>query len=139
MHTTRHGYMSVNEAAVFYGVSRAKLHRLIRFGRLTTEKDPRDHRVTLLISNELEAIFQFPANNILDTKKLPSDLADSENISGILTPTLRAEIDSLRKRLLDRVKQSVGNVIVGREAENARGLHLYETVFGEDSNDEYQK
>ena len=140
MHTKRPGYMSINEAAAFYGVSRAKLHRLIRFGQLSTQKDPLDHRVTLLIDAELKTIFQFPANRVVDMDKSTDKPVDKELMPGTLTHILRTEVDLLRERLMDSMDKGVGNVIVrGDDAGSRRERHRYEAVFGEESNEEYQK
>ncbi len=54
------GYLNVKEAARRYGVSRAKLHRLIRLGRLPTTKDPRDKCATLVCAENLDKLFRFP-------------------------------------------------------------------------------
>ena len=140
MHTKRPGYMSINEAAAFYGVSRAKLHRLIRFGQLSTQKDPLDNRVTLLIDAELKAIFQFPGNCFRDLKKSTDKPVDKERMSGTLTHILRAEVDLLRERLMDSMDEGVGNIIVrGDDAGSRRERHRYEATFGGESNEEYQK
>ena len=57
---TRPGFLTIKEAAVRYQVSRAKLHRLVRAGRVHSEKDPRDERATLLRTEEPGGVFRVP-------------------------------------------------------------------------------
>ena len=83
--------MTIKEAAATYQVSRAKLHRLIRLGRLPTEKDPRDERATLLSAVDLETLFRFPGEEAMNV--------DNGDRAGLLTSELRARIDALRVRL----------------------------------------
>ena len=49
------GYLTLIEAAEVAGVSRAKLWRMVKAGRLPAYEDPRDARVKLIKRAELEA------------------------------------------------------------------------------------
>ncbi len=48
-------YLPLTEAAKHAGISRAKLWRMVKEGRLPAYEDPRDARVTLIKRDELEA------------------------------------------------------------------------------------
>ena len=54
----REGYLTLVEAARVAGVSRAKLWRMVRSGRLRAYEDPRDARVKLIRRDELDAALQ---------------------------------------------------------------------------------
>lgn len=60
-------YLNIKEVSAHYEVSRAKLHRLIRSGRLRTEADPRDERATLLSARKLDALFKIRREDGMDT------------------------------------------------------------------------
>jgi len=92
------GYMSVKEAAATYEVSRAKLHRLVQVGKLQTAKDPRDERVTLLRTDELETLFQLPPHESNDMEYETTDRRTMA-AAGRLTNGLRARIDAVRTRV----------------------------------------
>ena len=47
-------YLKMKEAAEYLGVSRVKIWRLIRDGRLKAYTDPRDERTTLVKKEDLE-------------------------------------------------------------------------------------
>ena len=51
-------YLRVKDAAQHLGVSRAKIWRLLKDGRLKAFKDPRDERVTLVRKEDLEPFKQ---------------------------------------------------------------------------------
>ena len=93
----RPGYMIIKEAAVRYNVSRAKLHRLVQLGRLQGSTDPRDERVTLLRTGDLEALFRFPAQKGEDMR-YDTGTANVAQPSGRLTSELCARMDALRMR-----------------------------------------
>jgi hypothetical protein len=92
MERKRPGYLMIKEAAARYDVSRAKLHRLIGLGRLRTVKDPRDERVTLLRTEELEKLFRFGRE-----EETPMEYGTAttheEHVPGRLTAELRAKMD----------------------------------------------
>ncbi len=48
-------YLNLVEAAKFSGVSRVKLWRMVKAGRVPVYADPRDGRVKLVKRDELEA------------------------------------------------------------------------------------
>jgi excisionase family DNA binding protein len=48
-------YIPLTEAAKEVGLSRAKLWRMVKDGRLPSYEDPRDGRVTLVRRDELQA------------------------------------------------------------------------------------
>ena len=91
------GFLSIKEAAVQYAVSRAKVHRLIRAGELRARKDPRDRRVTLLLQDELDRLFDIAE----DTTRDDMDYETIET-TGRLTSEMRARVDALRGRMAAR-------------------------------------
>lgn len=145
--------MSVKEAAARYDVSRAKLHRLVQLGRLNTEKDPRDERVTLLRGDELESLFRFPSEDVQEepaeevsdavdasgTAELETETDDTAGHEGRLTAKLRAQADELRRRVAGRLNPASGSGVMIGEQRDRRGEHLRGVVFGKDTTDEYQK
>lgn len=50
-------WLPLSEAARRVGVSQAKLSRMVKLGQITTKKDPKDERKTLVDLNELNRIF----------------------------------------------------------------------------------
>ncbi len=54
----REGYMTMAQAAEYAGVSRVKLWRMVKSGRLPVYEDPRDARVKLVKRDELDAALQ---------------------------------------------------------------------------------
>ena len=87
--------MMIKEVAAKYSVSRAKLHRLVRLGRLQAAKDPRDERVTLLREDEVDALFRFP-------REETADMVNGDEIGedyGRVTAELAARMDAARTRV----------------------------------------
>jgi hypothetical protein len=101
-YTPRQKYLNIREASATYEVSRAKLHRLIRVGRLHTTSDPRDERATLVKIEELEAVFRFPKEKAVDAEgaTYTTEGAGRETgPTGTLTSEMRARVDALRYRI----------------------------------------
>ena len=115
----RYGYMSIKEAAADYEVSRSKLHRLIQLGRLRTSGDPRDERVTLLRTEDLEKQFQFPIEDIVEiqyrTRKVEAPMP-----AGRITEEWCSRADTLRMRM----RISGGRRLPGDSAEIIRQERL---------------
>ena len=130
--------MSVKEAAVRYDVSRAKLHRLIQLGRLHTERDPRDERVTLLRADELESLFRFPSEDVGEMSD-GTDTVETAGLDGRLTEALRSKADALRSRVAGGLNPASGSVAILREERDRRGERLEGAVVGKDATHEYQK
>ena len=135
----RKGYLSVKEAAVRYEVSRAKLHRLIQFGRLQTEKDPRDERVTLLRAEELEALFRFPSEEEVEEMSYDTETTYAGEATGRLTAELRAKVDAVRMRVAGGRTLAGESATIIREERERRGRQLYDAAFAADTSDEYLK
>ena len=116
----RFGYMMIKEAAVKYGVSRAKLHRLVKTGRLQTVKDPLDERASLLREEDLEALFRFPGEEGPETA--PRDETGATN--GIVTAEMAARMDAARARTAEGRGSRADSVQMVREERErrARGL-----------------
>ena len=131
---TRPGYLNIKEAATRYEVSRGKLHRLIRLGRLKAVKDVRDARATLVKTEDLEEIFQFPLEraDAGETGAGTSGLMDAtRDNAGTLTTELRARMDAIRTRIAakrGRIMEDSADVI--RNEREKRGQDLYELVSG---------
>ncbi len=119
--------MSVKEAAATYEVSRAKLHRLVQTGRLQTAKDPRDERVTLLRTDELETLFQLPAHESTDMDYVTEDRT-TETAEGRLTDALRDRIDTVRARVAGGRTEVEDSTNVIREARAQRSEQLREAT-----------
>ncbi|MCI0438165.1 MAG: helix-turn-helix domain-containing protein [Chloroflexi bacterium] len=94
----RSEYINVKQAAERYGVSRAKLHRLIKKGRLRASRDPRDERATLLRIEDLDEIF-VPSDLTKGSDGMVSDLGSDKHIAPGLTPELCEKMDELRLRI----------------------------------------
>ena len=123
----RPGYMMIKEAAAQYRVSRAKIHRLIQVGRLPTTKDPRDERVTLLKTEDLEALFRFPEEEV---EEMGSEAARTEEIAGgRLTAELAARMDAVRKSVA-RGRKFSDSVEIIREEREKRARQVDEAVLG---------
>ena len=122
----------IKEAAVHYQVSRAKLHRLVRQGQLTTTKDPRDERVTLLRTSELEGLFRFPGEEGEEMgykAETPVETAPP----GIITAEWCARIDAIRERI-GPVSGNSADMI--REEREKRSRQVYLAAFGEELDEE---
>jgi hypothetical protein len=123
--------MYIREAAVRYGVSRAKLHRLVQLGRLATKRDPRDERVTLLRTEQLETLFRFPSKEAEDMRYRTG--AETENVAeayGRLTPELRTRIDVLRERISGGRRLPGDSADIIREEREKRSQQVFEAAFG---------
>ena len=124
----RPGYVMVKEAAVRYGVSRAKLHRLIQLGRLKTFKDPRDERVTLVCIQEVEAVFRFPDEEVVDMGNQVGT-GSTERSSGRLTQGKRDRIDALRRHISAGKWLPQDSVEIIREQRERRTQEFYNAGF----------
>ncbi len=120
------GFLSIKEAAVQYDVSRAKVHRLIRAGQLRARKDPRDRRVTLLLQDELDRLFDIPEDTTRDDMNY-----ETTETTGRLTSETRARVDALRGRMAAcgsaRVVDSAAIIRAERER---RSVELGDAVIG---------
>ena len=122
-------YLNIREASVLYDISRAKLHRLIRSGRLRTETDPRDERATLLSAEELEALFQIRREDDMDTSKYATSGGFGMNYgAGRLTGDARVRVDALRMRVSGGKRVVGDSVDILREARDERSAQLYGDV-----------
>ena len=127
--------MMIKEAAVRYSVSRAKLHRLVQLGRLRTAKDPRDERVTLLRTEDVEALFRFPQEEEGDVR-YQTGTTDMAEIPGKITPEWRARIDALRERIRARRQFTTDSVEIIREEREKRTQQILRAAFGEEEDDQ---
>ena len=127
----RPGYMMVKEAAVRYGVSRAKLHRLVRLGRLQTAKDPRDERATLLRTEDLEALFRFPAKGDEDMS-YHTRTTNVMKTSGRLTGEWRERLDALRVRISAGRRFAPDSAEIIRQERERRTRQINRAVFGDE-------
>ena len=123
---SRPGYLIIKEAAVRYGVSRTKLHRLVRQGRLRTAKDPRDERVTLLNTDDIESELGFSGEE-------GDDMAYTYTTGGAgrLTPDVMADMEALREEVAARGSPPLDSVEIIREERERRSRQVYDAVFGE--------
>ena len=125
--------MMIREAAARYEVSRAKLHRLISLGRLSTEKDPRDERATLVNIDDLEALFRFPVQRPVETEVRTYAEMDKESGTGagLLTADMRARVDELRSRISGGRVFADDSADIIREEREKRSRELDEAAFGQ--------
>ena len=121
----------IKEAAATYGVSRAKIHRLIKQGRIEATGDPRDERVKLLRKEELDSLF------LTDTeggrKVRYETVADREQPDGRITPEMAARMDAVRERVFRRhgtLFPDSAEII--REEREKRSQQVYEAALGVD-------
>ena len=120
------GFLSIKEAAVQYDVSRAKVHRLIRGGQLRARKDPRDRRVTLLLQDELDRLFDIPEDTTRDDMNY-----ETTETTGRLTSEMRARVDALRGRMAARVgAHVVDSAAIIRAERERRSVELGDAVIG---------
>ena len=119
--------MIIKEATATYGVSRAKIHRLISRGRLTAMDDPRDERVKLLRKEDLEALFQLGAE-----ERSPVE-CDTEQAVGRVTSERAARMDTVRERIAASGVKLPDSTMIIREERDRRSQHLYETATGIDT------
>ncbi len=126
----RTGYLMIKEAAALYNVSRGKLHRLVKQGRVRTASDPRDERATLLHIEDLDHLFEFSEEAAQEMKyhKVGSRIEGT----GRLTQELADQMDELRKRISGGKRLSVDSVDVIREEREERSRHLDRVIFGKD-------
>jgi hypothetical protein len=113
-------YLNIRDAALKYEVSRSKLHRMVRSGRLHVQTDPRDGRATLLSSAELEALFSIPGETDVNTDSDTFAAAKSQAQKGYLTTEARARIDALRFRATGGKRLSVDSADIVRQSRDAR-------------------
>jgi len=110
-------YLNIKEASAQYDVSRAKIHRMIKSGRLGAVKDPRDERSALLSVQELDDLFHHPVKegNDMDYRTHTED-----HERGGATAARRARIDAVRRRIgAGRVFED--SVAIVREQRLGRG------------------
>lgn len=118
------GFMMIKEAVAEYGVSRAKIHRLIRRGRLTAMEDPRDERVKLLRKEDLEALFELGAEERSQMRY------DTEQATGRITPEGAAKMDAVRERIAASGVRLPDSTRIIREERDRRSRYLYEAATG---------
>ena len=127
----RPGYMMIKEAAVQYNVSRAKLHRLVQLGRLRATKDPLDERVTLLRSEDVEALFKFPQQEGYDVVYRTRSDENGES-DGKMTAELAARMDAVRIRVAKGGRMGGDSVDIIREERDRRAREIDGAGVGDD-------
>jgi hypothetical protein len=130
-------YTSISAAAKKYGVSRAKVHRLIQQGKVGTAEDPRDARVTLVWDGDVRkalgagGAYAPRAAGAAEVRD-GGALAMAERYTagtGTLTAEQRRRVDALRARLargslsgedsvdvIRRMREERTRALEGREA-----------------------
>ena len=129
----RRGYLIIKEAAVRYNTSRGKLHRLVKQGRVRTAKDPRDERATLLRTDDLDNVFEFPqkgAEEMTYNTRQPARI-----LATGLTRELADQMDALRMRISGGKRSSVDSTDIIRQEREKRSRHLDLVIRGEYSDD----
>ncbi len=124
-------YLIINESAALYNVSRGKLHRLVKQGRVRTASDPRDERATLLRIEDLDHLFEF-SEEATREMKYNSWVGSRIEGTGRLTQELADQMDELRKRISGGKRSSVDSVAVIRDEREKRSRHLDRVIFGKD-------
>ena len=117
--------LSIKEASALYEVSRTKLHRLVQGGKLHASKDPRDERVTLLRTEELDDLFQSPAEEGTD---MTYDRRTAIAANGIVTDDWMARIDAIRARIGGGKRFTTDSAAIIREQRKERSQQVYEAV-----------
>ena len=118
--------MMIKEAATAYRVSRAKLHRLVKQGRLEATVDPRDERVKLLRKEELDSLF------LTDIEGGNEVRYYTEEPVGRITAEMAARMDAIRERIAARGIKVRDSAEIIREEREKRSRHLYEVALGID-------
>lgn len=129
----RHGYLIIKEAAVRYNTSRGKLHRLVKQGKVRTAKDPLDERATLLRTDDLDKVFEFPqkgAEEMTYNTRQPTSI-----VATGLTRELADQMDALRMRINGGKRSPVDSTDIIREERDKRSRHLDRVISGEYSDD----
>ena len=121
----------IKEAAVRYSVSRGKLHRLVQLGRLRTTKDPLDERVTLLRTEDVEALFKFPQQEA-DDMVYRTGAGDNAESYGKVTAELAARMDAVRIRVAKGGRLSGDSVDIIREERDRRAREIDGAGVGDD-------
>ena len=125
------GFLSIKEAAVQYDVSRAKVHRLIRAGQLRARKDPRDRRVTLLLQDELDRLFDIAEHTTRDDMNYETTGIVTTKTTGRLTSGMRARVDALRGRMAARgTARAFDSTAIIRAERERRSVELGGAVVG---------
>ena len=127
--------MMIKEATATYGVSRAKIHRLISRGRLTAMEDPRDERVKLLSKEDLDALFQLGAEERSQVRYGTEQQVNyvTEQAVGRITPDGAARMDAVRERIAASGVKLPDSTRIIREERDRRSQYLYETAAGIDA------
>jgi excisionase family DNA binding protein len=123
-------YMMIKEAAATYGVSRAKIHRLIKQGRIEATGDPRDERVKLLRKEELDSLFLTDTEEENEVSYYTE--AKTEKTVGRITAAMAARMDAIRERIAARGVIVSDSAEIIREEREKRSRHLYELALGID-------
>ena len=118
--------MMIKEAAATYSVSRAKIHRLIKQGRLEATQDPRDERVKLLRKEELDSLFQLGTEEGYQVKY------ETNEAIGRMTAEMGARMDAIRERTAARGVVFSDSTVIIREEREKRSQHLYDVTLGDD-------
>ena len=129
----RRGYLIIKEAAVRYNTSRGKLHRLVKQGKVRTAKDPLDERATLLRTDDLDDVFEFPqkgAEEMTYNTRQPARI-----VATGLTRELADQMDALRMRISGGKRSLVDSTDIIREEREKRSRHLDRVIRGEYSDD----
>ncbi|MDA1348149.1 MAG: helix-turn-helix domain-containing protein [Chloroflexi bacterium] len=126
----RPGYVMIKEAAAIYSVSRAKLHRLIKQGRIEATRDPRDERVKLLRKEELDSLFLTGTGEENEVSYYTE--ANTEKTVGRITAAMAARMDAIRERIAARGVIVRDSAEIIREEREKRSRHLYEVATGID-------
>lgn len=125
------GFLTIKEAAVQYEVSRAKVHRLIRAGRLHAREDPRDRRVTLLRQDDLDRLFDISENATRDDMTYETMRTVTTMSTGRLTSEMRARVDALRGRMAERgTARAIDSAAIIRAERDRRSAELGDAVMG---------
>ena len=127
---SRPGYMMIKEAAATYSVSRAKLHRLIKQGRIKATGDPRDERVKLLRKKELDSLFLTDTEEENEVSYYTE--AKTEKTVGRITAAMAARMDAIRERIAARGVIVSDSAEIIREERGKRSRHLYKLALGMD-------
>jgi hypothetical protein len=132
----RPGYLIIKEAAVRYNTSRGKLHRLVKQGKVRTAKDPRDERATLLRTDDLDNVFEFPQKGVEEMSY--NTRQPARIVATGLTLELVDQMDALRMSINGGRRLSQDSTEIIREEREKRSRHIMRVVFGEDFEDDDQ-
>jgi len=127
--------VTITEAAKHYGVSRSKLHRLIREGKLQAHASPKDARASFLATADLDRVLGtglYEQGEGTTGRIMEAHVAQRYRTgTGYLTDELMARMDAFRERLSRGGRVSSDSVKIIQKEREKRTRELMRRSRGE--------